>query len=188
MRRVAVFGGSFNPPHIAHVLVAAYVLSMEQVDEFLVVPCFIHPFNKPLASFEDRYSMCQLAFGWLPRVSVSRVEQQLGGASRTVRTLEHLASTHGDWALRLVVGADVISEAPRWHGFERIERLAPPIVLGRVGAGEGRSGMPEVFPDISSTKVRTAIGSNQLEQVRPFVPREVLDYALSRNLYAGDVS
>ena len=85
-----------------------------------------------------------------------------------------------------MVGADVISDAPRWHGFEQIERLAPPIVLGRVGAVQGRSGMPEVFPDISSTEVRRAIGANQPQRVLPFVPRPVLDYALSHNLYTGD--
>ncbi len=183
MPRVAVFGGSFNPPHVAHVLVAVYVLSAIDVDEFLVVPCFIHPFNKPLAPFDDRYEMCRLAFGWLPRVSVSRVEEQLGGASRTLRTLEHLASDHPDWQMRLVVGTDILAEAPRWHGFDRIQQLAAPIVLGRSGSELDAGSTPQLFPDISSTHVRDAIVTGQAERVRALVPRAVMDYALAHRLY-----
>ena len=87
--RVAIFGGSFNPPHVAHVLAVTYVLATEDLDEILVVPCFRHPFAKELAPFEDRFAMCELAMAWLPKVTVSRVEQELGGESRTLRTVEH---------------------------------------------------------------------------------------------------
>ena len=185
MHRVAVFGGSFNPPHVAHVLVATYVLSVFEVDTFLVVPCFVHPFDKPLASFEDRLEMCNQAFGWMPAVKVSVVERELGGQSRTLRTLRHLASEHPDWALRLVVGADIIAEAPRWFGFHEIEKLAPPIVLARLGALDAASSLPKVFPDISSTQIREAIGAGRLESVRQLIPAAVLHYLLSRGLYAS---
>ncbi len=117
---VAVFGGSFNPPHVAHVLACALVLAMEDVDRVLVVPAFRHPFGKPLAEYEERVTMCRLAFAGMPAVEVSRVEQELGGESRTLRTVEHLASAHPDWKLRLVVGADILNEAPRWFGFDAI--------------------------------------------------------------------
>ena len=78
-QRVGVFGGSFNPPHVGHVLAAAYLLSMAAVDRVLVIPVFRHPFAKTLASFEDRLAMCQLAMTWLPQVEVSDIERQLGG-------------------------------------------------------------------------------------------------------------
>src|SRR5579872_1448859 len=55
---VAVFGGSFNPPHVAHVLACALLLSVQQVDRVLVVPTFRHPFAKSLAAFEERLRMC----------------------------------------------------------------------------------------------------------------------------------
>ncbi len=110
--KVAVFGGSFNPPHVAHVLACALVLAVEDVERVLVVPTFLHPFAKPLAPYEDRVAMCRLAFSSLPQVEVSRVEQQLGGESRTLRTLEHLAAAHDGWELRLIVGADILAEAP----------------------------------------------------------------------------
>src|SRR6478735_3989939 len=93
-RRVAIFGGSFNPPHVAHVLAVVYALSTAPIDEVLVVPVFHHPFSKELASFDERLAMCELALGWIPRVVVSSVERDLGGSSLTLRTVEHLAATH----------------------------------------------------------------------------------------------
>jgi nicotinate-nucleotide adenylyltransferase len=86
-RSVAVFGGSFNPPHVAHLLAATLVLATQDVDLLLVVPAFKHPFAKSLAPFDERVTMCTLAMGWLPGVEVSRVEEELGGESRTLRTL-----------------------------------------------------------------------------------------------------
>ncbi|MBI5536114.1 MAG: nicotinate (nicotinamide) nucleotide adenylyltransferase [Deltaproteobacteria bacterium] len=182
---VAVFGGSFNPPHVAHVLVAAYALSVCGIDRFLVVPTFIHPFAKPLAPFDDRHEMCRIAFGWIPGVEISRVEQELGGQSRTLRTLRHLAEQHPDWSLRLVIGADVIADAPRWFGFEEIRQLAPLIVLGRVGVNEPTAQAAGVFPDISSTQVRQAIQEGRLQDVRALMPWRVVDYIVSRGLYVA---
>ena len=123
-RRVAVYGGSFNPPHVGHVLAAAYALSALPVDEVVVVPCFVHPFSKELVPFEDRLTLCELAMGWLPNVTVSRVEQELGGESRTLHTLEHLQRQHPDWAMRLLVGADILADTPKWHRFLRLRDVA----------------------------------------------------------------
>jgi nicotinate-nucleotide adenylyltransferase len=180
---VAVFGGSFNPPHIAHVLACALVLSLEDVDLVLVVPTYKHPFSKSLAPYDDRVTMCELATAWMPGVAVSRVEEELGGESRTLRTLEHLASAHADWRLRLVIGADVLTEVPRWYGFESIEKLAPPIVLGRVGVDTPGAG-PLLLPDVSSTQVREAIARSAWNELRGLVPRKVLTHARDRGLYA----
>src|SRR5580704_15507761 len=119
--KVAVFGGSFNPPHVGHVLACALVLSTEDVDRVLVVPAYKHAFAKALVSFEDRARMCELAMASMPQVEVSRVEQELGGESLTIRTLEHLAQAHADWRLRLVIGADILPETPRWASFDRVQ-------------------------------------------------------------------
>jgi nicotinate-nucleotide adenylyltransferase len=197
-RRVAIFGGSFNPPHVAHVLAVAYALSAAPVDEVLVVPVYQHPFSKELAPFEDRLSMCRLAVGWLPRVEVSGVERELGGESRTLRTLEHLAAEHPGWAMRLLVGADVLPDLPKWHRFERVAELARPIVLGRAGfappaqepAGPGPAPaapaleIAEVsLPRVSSTEVRGALAAGDLDAVRWRLPSAVLSYIVERGLY-----
>jgi nicotinate-nucleotide adenylyltransferase len=182
--RVAVFGGSFNPPHVAHVLACALVLSVEDVDRLFVVPAYKHPFSKALAPFEDRATMCELAMAWMPRVEVSRVEEELGGESRTLRTLESLARAHPDWHLRLVIGADILAEAPRWFGFDAIEKLAPPIVLGRAGF-DAPGAATALLPEVSSTRVRAAIARGAWAEVENLVPRTVLAYARARRLYAS---
>jgi nicotinate-nucleotide adenylyltransferase len=182
--KVAIYGGSFNPPHIAHVLACALVLSIEDVDRLLVVPAFQHPFAKPLAPFDDRIALCELAMGWMPCVEVSRVEEELGGESRTLRTLEHLARSHPEWDLRLVIGADVLVEAPRWFGFGAIERLAPPIVLARAGVSVAGAG-PVVLPEVSSTDVRAAIARGAWDEAAQLVPRSVLAHVRARGLYSA---
>ena len=181
-RRVAVFGGSFNPPHVAHVLAVTYALSTAPVDEVLVVPVYKHPFAKELASFEDRYEMCRLALGWLPGVVVSDVERELGGESRTLRTLTHLREAHPSWSLRLLIGADVLAEAPKWHRFDRVTAIAEPLVLGRVGVDFEDAPSP-VLPKISSTEVRDALAANQRGRVAAWVPSRVIRYIEAHGLY-----
>lgn len=180
--RVAIFGGSFNPPHVAHVLAAVYVLSTEPIDEVLVVPVYKHPFSKELASFEDRLEMCRLSFSWIPRVSISAVERDLDGESLTLRTLEHLAAIHPDWSMRLLLGADVLNDLPKWHRFDRISEIAPPIIVGR--AGVMTPGAPEpILPRVSSTDVRDALARGDMGRLEKLVPRDVLALIEERGLY-----
>jgi nicotinate-nucleotide adenylyltransferase len=186
LRRVAVFGGSFNPPHVAHVLAVAWVLSTSDVDQVLVVPTFQHPFAKELAPYPERVRMCELAFDWFPhaRVRVSRVEEQLGGESFTLRTLEALKQYHPDWAMRLVMGADLLIEAHKWHRFDRVKELAPPLVLGRSGtSAEGAP--PAVLPAVSSTDVRAKVAAGDWACARSLVPPKVLNYIKERGLYTS---
>jgi nicotinate-nucleotide adenylyltransferase len=179
---VALFGGSFNPPHLAHVLSLAVVLARFDVGRILVVPTFQHPFAKALASYEDRVKMCELAMGWLPRVEISRVEEELGGESRTLRTIEHLRTQHPDWSLRFVMGADLVVESSKWFGFDRIMELAPPIVLGRVGV-TFPGAPPAILPAISSTEVRERIARGAWDDLEPLVPKGVLAFVRERGLY-----
>jgi nicotinate-nucleotide adenylyltransferase len=181
-KRVAIYGGSFNPPHVGHVLAVAYALVAHPVDEIHVVPCFVHPFSKELAPFEDRFAMCAQAMGWMPRVVISRVEAELGGESRTLRTLEHLREQNPSWAMRLLVGADILHDAPKWHGFDRVTELAPLLVLGRAGITEPSA--PEaILPEVSSTEIRSLFAQGNSERLAALVPREVIAHARQRGLY-----
>jgi nicotinate-nucleotide adenylyltransferase len=181
---VAVFGGSFNPPHVAHVMACGIVLERDDVDRVLVVPAFRHPFAKELAPYEDRVAMCGIAMGKLPGVEVSTVEAELGGESRTLRTVEHLGSGHPDWRLRLVVGADILGEAHRWYGFEEIVRLAPLLVLGRTGVDVAQVDT-RMLPEVSSTAVRSAVARAAWDEAGRMVPAGVLGYIREKGLYGA---
>ena len=176
--RVAFFGGSFNPPHVAHQLVALYVLETASVDELWLVPCWQHPFDKSLAPYAHRLRMCELAVTALgPRARVSDIEGRLGGESRTLRTLKALRAEHPADDFWLVVGADIEPELPSWYGAEELLRTVPRIVVGRGGFAGGGLTMPAV----SSTEVRARLARG--ESVRELVPRSVEHYIAEHRLY-----
>jgi nicotinate-nucleotide adenylyltransferase len=181
---VFLFGGSFNPPHIAHVLAVTYVLATEDVDKVAVVPCYQHPFAKELAPFEARFAMCERAMGWLPRTAVLRVEEELGGESRTLRTVEHLTKVHPDWRMRLVLGADVLLDGPRWQGFDRVAELAPPVILGRMGIATPKAPRA-ILPEVSSSAIRDAIRAGRMQDIAALLPRDVRTYIETQGLYRG---
>jgi nicotinate-nucleotide adenylyltransferase len=185
--RVAVFGGSFNPPHAAHQLVALYVLETQPVDELWIVPTFAHPFGKPLAAFEDRVAMCELAAAALGgRALVSRAERDLAErpgfvASRTLDLLEHLCAAGHE--LRLVIGADILHDTAKWYRWDDVAGLAPPIVVGR-GGYDDAAGVGIAMPELSSTRIRELAAAGRYDELRPLVPHAVLRYIAERNLYA----
>ena len=115
-------------------------------------------------------------------MTVSRVEEELGGESRTLRTLEHLATEHPDWKMRLVIGADVVLETEKWFRFDRIAELAPPLVLGR--GGFHAPGVPSAaVPSVSSREVRARVAEGDWDALRALVPRPVLEYVRAEELY-----
>jgi nicotinate-nucleotide adenylyltransferase len=177
--RIALYGGSFNPPHVAHQLAALYVLETEPVDELWFVPCFKHPFEKALAPFEDRLEMCRRAARGLGlRARVSDCEGRLGGESRTLRTVKALQAENPGVELALIIGADLVRELPSWYGAEELQRLVRFIVVGRAGF-EGGAGPP--MPAISSSEVRERLRRG--DSVDALLPRSVLDYVRERKLY-----
>ena len=151
-RPVAIYGGSFDPPHVAHTLVCAYVLAAHEVERVLVVPTRRHPFDKPLAPFEHRLRMCELAFADLRRVEISDIERELPEPSLTLRTLQALQASMPGASLRLVIGSDVLRETARWHEFDAVAALAPPLVIARAGYPAPDGGPP--LPEVSSTEIR----------------------------------
>lgn len=161
---VGVFGGSFDPPHLGHALVPAYLFARGLVDRVVVAPVADHPFGKTMRPFADRLLLTRVAlsgaagaFG--PGVSVTDLEATLaaehGGPSTTLRLLEAVAAEHPDAQVRLVIGSDIIADGQtdRWHRWDTIERRFPPIVVPRSGfANDGA--VPCALPAISSSEVR----------------------------------
>lgn len=179
MSTIAFFGGSFDPPHVGHLLAATWVLATAQVDEVWVVPAFDHAFDKKLTGFEHRLRMAELAFSPLRSVVVSDIEAKMGGESFTIRTLERLAAEHPQHQWRLVVGTDLVTQIPRWHRGAEIPALAPLLVVGRGGHGQGSEDL--LMPEVSSTEVRRRLEAG--EDAAALVPAAVLAYARSEGLY-----
>jgi nicotinate-nucleotide adenylyltransferase len=196
MSRIALFGGSFNPPHAAHQLVALYVLETQPVDELWFVPVYAHPFGKPLAPYEDRVAMCELAAAPLgDRVRVSRLEEELAQqpgfvASHTLDLVDHLvAQGH---APRLVIGTDILAETAKWHRWDDVVARAPLLVVGRTGhplpAGSVATGV--TLPEIASTRIRDLLARPADDPARDeltgLLPKQVLWYIARHDLYAAE--
>jgi nicotinate-nucleotide adenylyltransferase len=183
---VAVYGGSFDPPHVAHFLSAAYVLSVGGFDKVLIVPVYDHPFGKALAPFVRRVELCRACFEGLSCVEVSEIEAELERPSYTERTLARISQDHPAWLLRIVVGSDVLADSHAWHDFRAVERLAPPFVLTRRGFEREGFG-PALLPEVSSTHVRDLLRRRDdpqaAEELSFLVPARVLELVEQKGLY-----
>ena len=173
--RIAVYGGSFNPPHVVHGQVASWLLASDLVDEVWLLPVFRHAFDgihgKQLAAFAARVGWCQaLAEEIDPRVRVCEVESSLSVPSFTIDTLSHLEGAHPDHEFRLVVGSDVVGQVDSWRDWDGIQARFAPIVVGRQGHPAPALGVP-VFPDVSSTEIRRRLAAG--ESVSALVPSAV---------------
>lgn len=145
---VALFGGSFNPPHAGHYEIVRQTLEKKEVDEVWVIPVFKHPFGKKLAAFEKRFHQCQELFSDLgSRVKILPVEKKLGGASFTYRLLEVLLKENPGLPFYFVVGQDAYEERKEWKKIGVIEKL----IAGFIVYPRGKDSS---IPDISSTEIR----------------------------------
>jgi len=131
---VAVLGGSFNPIHYGHLLLADDVLELLGLDRLLFVPAAAPP-HKPaaqLAPAADRFEMVRLAIAGQPRFAVSDLELRRSGPSYTVDTLQELAA--GGDALSLVIGSETFLDLLSWREPRRVARLARLVVIPRTGS------------------------------------------------------
>lgn len=183
MKEIALLGGSFNPPHVGHLMAAWYVLATEPVAEVWLLPSFRHPFGKALAPFADRVRMCRLAAASIRGLHVCAAEAELEGdplCGTTARTLEHLRQKHPDRAFALAVGTDILAETSKWYRWDRVQELARIVVVGRQGHEAGAEGRP-LLPAVSSTGVRERLARG--EDVSHLVPRRVLEHVRAAGLY-----
>lgn len=174
---IAIYGGSFNPPHVGHAMVASWLVWTGMVDKVWLLPVYHHAFegiqDKRLASFEDRCSWCEaLAQSLSSSVEVCRAEADLPIPSYTIDTLRYLRQQHPQHQFRLVVGSDVLPQLPLWRDWASIEAEFEPLIVAR--AGYPMSSAPEspVFPAVSSSEIRHRLAQGQ--SVKGWVPQAVL--------------
>ncbi|MEQ1505571.1 MAG: nicotinate-nucleotide adenylyltransferase [Myxococcota bacterium] len=182
--RIGVYGGSFNPPHVGHLLVSDWLLWTGRCDEVWWIPVRGHPFSvgsgsvgeKNLAPFEVRLELCRAATQAVRGVVVSDVEGGLPLPSYTIDTLDHLAALHPTHALRLVVGADVLDQVGRWKAWDRITAGYAPIVVGRQGWPTPPGTID--FPGVSSTEIRRRCAAG--EPIDALVPAAIAERVRER--------
>jgi nicotinate-nucleotide adenylyltransferase len=180
--RIALYGGSFNPPHVAHQLSCAYVLATARprVDQVWMIPTWRHPFAKSLVGYDDRVAMCELAAqAFAGRVAVSRIEEELGGESYTLVTVKELQKRFPQHTFAMVIGADLVAERERWHGWPELKTLIEFIVVGREGQPDVGAALD--LPPVSSTEIRKLLANG--EPVDGWMDAGVVDYIREHGLY-----
>ena len=176
--RIGIFGGAFDPPHAAHVMVAGYALCCAGIDRLLVIPCAQHPFDKQMSPFDIRLKMAKSAFSiYKDLVEVNPIEGKLPPPSYTVRTLEALKGRYPEADFVLIMGSDNARRLDKWKEPERIRELARIFVVQRASNGIVS------FPPISSTLIRNMIRRG--DDVSTLIPEGVLRIIQEKGLYRG---
>jgi nicotinate-nucleotide adenylyltransferase len=199
--RLGVFGGSFDPVHYGHLLLAECCREECQLDCVWFLPAAVPPHKqrRKLTGARQRVEMLELALAGHDRLAVSTLEIDRGGVSYTVDTLEAIHEREPGAQLFLPMGADSLRDFPKWHRPDRICQLAMPIVVQRADSPEVDTRVlagvlaPEKLAemrrfqiemprmDLSSTDIRQRIAAGR--SIRYRTPRSVEKYIQTHGLY-----
>jgi len=206
--RLGVFGGSFDPVHIGHLVVAETCRERSRLDRVLFVPVAIQPHKRgqPPSPATDRLEMLRLATGGHDRFAVSSIEIDRGGVSYTADTLDALAADHPGDELLLMLGPDALASLPTWHEPRRILEAAAILAVEREGLDDvadivrrpdlaallgepraseviaGRVRVPAI--GFRATDLRAAVAAGG--SIRYRTPRAVERYIATHGLYRPD--
>ena len=188
MLRLGLYGGSFDPIHHGHLILARQALEDLSLDRIIFIPAAESPFklNHSSASPADRYTMVQLAVEGEPAFLVDPLEIDRQAPSYTIDTARAYHAQHPGDRLFFLVGEDHVAALPKWNEFEELGRLVQFAILSR-------SDLPlkVEYPvvrrrfDLSSTEIRNRV-ANDLP-ISYLVPEKVLRYIQKRELYRGEV-
>lgn len=187
--RIGIYGGSFDPPHVGHLLSASDAYEALGLDRLVFVPARMSPFKSdaPPSCGEHRLAMLERMVANDPRFQVDPMEIRRAGLSYTVDTLTAFHDRWPEATLTLLVGADAAAELDKWHEVPRILSLARVAVLRRGGEHfafpSGISGqvLDTRRVDVSSTEIRQRLRSGA--SIRGFVPESVAAYVVEHGLY-----
>lgn len=187
--RIGIFGGTFDPPHTGHLLLALDALDALALDELILVPAARQPLKRgvEMTPPEHRLAMTQLLAAAEKRLRVDDSEVTRGGLSFTVDTVRAISGARPDAELVLLMGADTAATLPQWREPEALGLLVQVAVAGRgpepvqLPAGFRAIPLPMRRVDISATEIRARVGAGR--SIRGFVPDAVADYIADRGLY-----
>ena len=195
VRRLGVFGGTFDPVHLGHLIVAEQARTHLRLDHVLFVPANVSPLKRSATAFSggDRCKMVELALLDNPAFSVSRLDLDRPGPSYTVDTLAALREEHPQAQLFFVMGADSLASLRQWRRPNEIIGLSRIAVLRRPGTDVDLAALDRALPglaaavdvvetlqlDISSTDIRRRLRRGQ--SIRYLVPNAVREYIMEHN-------
>jgi nicotinate-nucleotide adenylyltransferase len=204
MKRIAIFGGSFNPIHHGHLLLAQAVFEAFGFDKILLVPCQVSPFKQGqepavVAEASHRLAMVRLCVENDERFDVCDIEAKRQGVSYTIDTVRELMTQLPDTRFSLVMGMDSLLDLYRWRQANELVSLCDIVTVQRPGCDEVPSPSALHFPlevaekilknsirgrlcDISSTEIRQRIAEGR--SIRYLVPLAVETYILKNKLWA----
>jgi nicotinate-nucleotide adenylyltransferase len=161
--RIALFGGSFDPPHWGHVLAACWAQVAGQCDQVWILPVARHPYGKPISPWAQRWALCQEAFTPLGFARL-RDDELANPAGYTFDLVERLEAAHPGTQWLLVGGTDTATDLPRWHRGPELAARVRVLAVPRGGAGAA-------LPDIASSAIRAQLARG--EPIDGLVPPQV---------------
>lgn len=193
-RKIGIFGGSFNPPHIAHLIIAETIRDQFSLDEIIWIPNYIPP-HKSTAGTQDalhRLQMVQKTISGHEHFSLSTIEVDRKGTSYMLDTISLLQEAQPDVLYKLIIGGDSLNDFMTWHKPLEILAKVPIIVYNRTGIDTKNAEVQQHFSDrisyasapmmdISSTAIRERVAQGY--SIRYLVPDKVRHYILKHNLY-----
>jgi nicotinate-nucleotide adenylyltransferase len=189
-RRLGILGGSFDPVHLWHLLMAQAAWEGMRLEKVIFIPACCSPLktDRKLAGPKDRLSMVKEAIKGQPHFTVSDCEIKRGGLSYSVDTLKYFRQQYPLHRLYWIIGADSLKTLPHWKDIGTLRKLASFIVVDRPGHPKTRFGfkvfnalMPKV--DISSSDIRRRVKAGK--SVRYMTPDGVCKYIFKKKLYTS---
>ena len=184
LKKIAIYGGTFDPVHHAHLILARQAIETLDLDKVILVPAAISPLKKaaPVASGEVRLAMVQAAIKGEPEFEVDQCELLRPPPSYTIDTVKEIRRRECDASIYCLIGEDNVEQLPRWHRFAELEKMVGFVVLDRTGKQPSHSyQLIHRRLDISATEIRRRVA--QRESIRYFVPESVDEIIQREKLY-----
>ena len=184
LKKIAIYGGTFDPVHHAHLILARQAIETLGLDKVILVPAAISPLKKaaPVATGEVRLAMLQAAVKGEPEFEVNECELLRPPPSYTIDTVEDIRRRECDAAIYCLIGEDNVEQLPRWHRFAELEKIVRFVVLDRSGKQPSHSyQLIHRRIDISATEIRRRVAQN--ESIRYLLPDSVEEIIQREKLY-----